>query len=80
MNLTIKIQIPDDLVPVLEHRARCAGLEREDYIGAVVSRELNAAATLDEVLAAFRKQVSATGITDRELDNLFTTARDEVRA
>ncbi len=80
MSLTIKVQIPDDLVPLLEHKARSVGLEREEYVGAVVSRELKAAATLDEALAAFRTQVSATGITDQELDDLFTTARDEARA
>jgi hypothetical protein len=80
MSLTIKVPIPDDLVPVLERKARSAGLEREEYAGAILSRELNAPQTLDEVLAAFREQVSASGITDPELDELFRTARDEAGA
>lgn len=80
MSLTIKVPIPDDLVPVLERKARSAGLEREEYVGAILSRELNAPQTLDEVLAAFRGEVSASGMTGPELDELFRSARDEAGA
>ncbi|MEX2262912.1 MAG: hypothetical protein WD696_13230 [Bryobacteraceae bacterium] len=78
--MTIKVPIPDDLVPVLERKARSAGLEREEYVGAILSRELNAPQTLNEVLAAFREQVAASGIADRDLDELFRAARDEADA
>jgi hypothetical protein len=77
MSLTIKVPIPDDLIPVLERKARSAGLGREEYVGILVSRDLKAPQTLDEVLAVFREQVSASGITDHELDELFKAARDE---
>ena len=59
---------------------RSAGLDREEYAGAILSQELNARQTLDEVLAAFREEVSASGISDAELDELFRTARDEAGA
>lgn len=75
--MTINVPIPDDLVPLLEQKARNAGLKREEYIGAILSRELNAPQTLSDVLAGFRSQVAASGIADRELDELFRTARDE---
>lgn len=77
MSLTIKVPIPDDLIPVLERKARSVGLGREEYVGILVSRELKSPQTLDEVLAAFREQVSASGITDHELNELFNAARDE---
>lgn len=77
MSLTIKFPIPDELIPVLERKARTAGLDREEYVGIIVSRELKAPQTLDDVLAGFREQVSASGITDRELDDLFSAVRDQ---
>jgi hypothetical protein len=80
MSVTIKVPIPDDLVPVLERKARNAGLDREEYVGAILSRELNAPQTLNEVLSTFREQVAASDLSDRDLDELFRTARDEAGA
>lgn len=80
MSVTIKVPIPEDLVPVLERKARSAGLKREEYVGAILSRELNAPQTLGELLAAFREQVAASDIADQDLDELFRTARDEAGA
>lgn len=77
MSLTIKVPIPDDLIPVLERKARSVGLGREEYVTTLVSRDLEAPQTLDEVLAAFREQVSTSGVTDPELDEMFKAARDQ---
>jgi hypothetical protein len=78
MSVTIQVPIPDDLIPILERKACEAGLNREEYIRVVVSRELSSIKGLDEVLGTFREQVSASGISDDELSALFTTAREEV--
>ena len=80
MSVTIEVPIPDDLIPVLERKARSAGLKREEYVSAMLSRELTAPQSLDEVLAEFREQVAASGISDSELTELFTVARDEAHA
>ena len=78
MSVTIQVPISDDLIPILERKAREAGLNREEYIRVVVCRELSGIKGLDEVLGTFREQVSASGISDDELSALFTTAREEV--
>jgi hypothetical protein len=80
MSVTIQVPIPDDLIPVLERKARNAGLKREEYVSAMLSRELTAPQSLDEVLSEFREHVAASGISDTELTELFAVERDEPHA
>jgi hypothetical protein len=54
MGVTIEIPIPDELVPTLDRKTREAGLNRGEYVKAVISRHLSGPRTLDEVLAPFR--------------------------
>lgn len=75
MSMTIEVSIPDDMIPRLEQKARSAGLDGEQYVRALVSRELAGPRTFDEILAGFREEVAASGISDSELDQLFDTAR-----
>lgn len=75
MNMTVQVPIPDDLIPRLEEKARSAGLDREQYVRALVSRDLAGPRTFDEILGGFREEVSASGISDPELDQLFDSAR-----
>ena len=77
MSMTIEVPIPDDLIPRLEQKARSAGLDREQYVRALVSRDLAGPRTFDEILGGFRKEVSASGTTDPELDQLFESARQD---
>lgn len=75
--MTIQVRIPDDLALRLEQKARVAGLDREEYIRSLVSRDLSGPASLDEILRPFRAEVAASGLSDAELDGLFTAARAE---
>ena len=77
MSMTVQVPIPDDLIPRLEQKARIAGLDREQYVRALVSRDLAGPRTLDEILGGFREEVSASGISDPELDQLFESARQD---
>lgn len=77
MTHTIEIPIPDDLLHQIDLQAQRAGVDRGEYIRAVLSRGLNP--SLSDVLAPFRADVAASGITDEELERLFSSARDEVR-
>jgi len=74
---TIEIPIPDELLALIDQRARGAGVEREEYIRSVLSRDVKAGASLTEVLAPFRADVAASGISDEELETLFARARDD---
>ncbi|MBK9167351.1 MAG: hypothetical protein IPM24_07775 [Bryobacterales bacterium] len=80
MSVTIEVPIPDDLIPLLEQKARSAGLPRDEYIRVLISRELRGPRPLDEVLNEFRQEVTASGLSDAELTELFGNARDDARA
>lgn len=75
--MTIQVSIPEDMLPQLEQKARSVGLDREQYIRALVSRDLGGPRTFDEILSGFRHEVSASGISDDELDQLFEAARQD---
>ena len=77
MSMTVEVPIPDHLIPRLEQRARSAGLDREQYVRALVSRELAGPRTFDEILGGFREEVAVSGISDSELDQLFESARQD---
>lgn len=78
------LQIP--LPPDVEARLREQAKARGEDISAVAARLLEDAlnraamnsATVDEVLAPFRRQVEESGITDDELERLGEELRDEV--
>jgi hypothetical protein len=77
MTRTIELPIPDELLRLVDERARAVGLRREAYIRSVLSREVNAELSLGGILASFRDQVAANGVSDDELDNIFSQAREE---
>jgi len=77
VSVTIEVAIPDDLVPLLEQKARRAGLGYAEYVRAIVSRDLSGPRSLDEILKDVRNEVTASGISDGELTELFESARGE---
>ena len=77
MSVTIEVRIPDDLIPLLERKARGAGLDREQYVRSLVSLDLTGPRRLDEVLSGFRDQVAASGMSDADLADLFRSARED---
>ncbi|MBL8239805.1 MAG: hypothetical protein JNM66_20435 [Bryobacterales bacterium] len=80
MSVTIEDQLPDDLIPILDQRAHGAGLDREQYVRSIVSRDLTGPRLLDDILGAFRREVSESGQSDQELLDLVTAARNDVEA
>jgi hypothetical protein len=74
---TIEVLIADDLLKLVDEKARGSGLKREDYIRAVLSREVTGVPSLSEILTPFREQVEASGATDEDLARLFSAAREE---
>jgi len=77
MTRTIEIPLPEELLQLVDGKAHNAGLDRDTYIRAVLSREVAGEPSINEILSSFRTQVAESGITDRELDQLFSEAREE---
>ena len=77
MPRTIEIPVSDDLLRLLDEKAQRSGLKREDYVSALLSKDLAGPPTLGQILKPFREQVAASGVTDEELGQLFTEARGD---
>ncbi|MGA2132000.1 MAG: hypothetical protein ABSH50_06900 [Bryobacteraceae bacterium] len=71
MTRTIEIPIPEDLLRLVDEKARRTGLMRDAYIRAVLSKEVTAEPSISEILAPFRDQVEGSGISEEDLDHLF---------
>ena len=75
--MTLTINLPKDVGAALENKAKLSGRDATEFVEDLVMKEVNSP-SLDEILAPFRRQVEESGITDEELDELFTKARKEV--
>jgi hypothetical protein len=83
--MTITIDLPPDVEESAKTQAAKDGLPLEDYVTALVQEatqrrdriDLLAEKPFDEILAPFRRDVEDSGMSDEELDDLFTGARQE---
>jgi hypothetical protein len=83
--MTITIDLPPDVEESVKTQAAKEGLPLEDYVTSLVQEgtkrrdriDLLAEKPFDEILAPFRRNVEDIGISDEELDGLFTGARKE---
>lgn len=81
--MTITIDLPPDVEESIKTHAAKDGLPLEDYVTALVQEatkrrdriDLLAEKPFDEILAPFRRNVEDSGMSDEELDDLFTDAR-----
>jgi hypothetical protein len=69
--------VSEEQICQLDARARQAGVEPEEFVRRLISRELERP-TIDEILAPIRQGFAESGLTDEELTALFEEARDEV--
>ncbi len=68
--------LPIEKMHALIEKARAAGTTPEEYARRLIEQGLAPTElTFDEILAPFRRQVKESGLTDSELDALFTEAR-----
>jgi hypothetical protein len=87
--MTITISLPPETEEKLLKRAAESGVAADALARALLEQALNGGhavasgqpgATLDKVLAPFRKEVEDSGMTDEEVKEFFTEMRDEVRS
>ena len=83
--MTITIDLPPDVEASVKTQAAKEGLPLEDYVTSLVEEgtkrrdriDLLAERPFDEILAPLRRNVEDSGVSDEELDALFTGARKE---
>jgi hypothetical protein len=86
--MTITIDLTPDVEASVKTQAAREGLPLEDYVMSLIQEgikrcdrtDLLAEKSFDEILTLFRRNVEDSGMTDEELDDLFTGAREVSRA
>lgn len=76
--MTITIQLPPEIERLVTARAAERGQDVKVVVSELIERGIRTDRSLDEILAPFRAQVDASGLTGAELDSLFEEARKEV--
>jgi hypothetical protein len=76
--MTVTIELEPEVESLLEERAKADGCDVKGYVKKLIEKDVNRKRTFDEILAPFRQAVEKRGISDDELDSLFTEARKEV--
>jgi len=77
MTQTIEIPLPEELLRLVDEKAQSAGLQRDAYIRAVLSKDVTGEPSMSDILSSFRADVASSGISDKELDRLFVEARED---
>jgi hypothetical protein len=83
--VTITINLPREVEESIKSQAAKNGLPLEDYVESLVEEgtkrrdriDALAEKPFDEILAPFRRNVEASGMSDQELEVLFSKARKE---
>lgn len=76
--MELTINVPDETKSDLERRARARGYtDVSKYIERLISTDLLAAKSFDEILAPIRQMFQESGVSDGELESLFEEAREE---
>ena len=76
--MTLTLTLTPEIERKLLERATQTGREVTVVAQELIERGLATSPTIDEILAPFRREVAASGLSDEELDTLFQEAREEV--
>lgn len=76
--MTVLLELEPEIESRLARKAKARGFDVSRYVKTLIEKDVNGQRTIDEILAPFRKAVEKSGISDDELDGLFTQSRKEV--
>jgi hypothetical protein len=76
--MTVTLDLEPEVESQLEKRAKAEGCDVQDYLKKLIQKDVDRKRTFDEILAPFRQAVENSGISEDELDSLFTEARKDV--
>lgn len=78
MSVVLHIPVAEELLPLIDRRARAKGLQREEYLRDVIAHDLVHVDDMDSALAAVRAEFEASGMTEEDLADLVDAARTEI--
>ena len=79
-DMNISLELNTETVEKIARAASCVGQDipsfLQNYLNQSFGSESISRRSLDEILAPFRAEIDQSGLTDSQLDVLFTQARD----
>ena len=76
--LTLTIQVRENTKTILEEKAKSNGKDFVGYVEELLEKDAKQPKTLDEILAPFRQEVEASGISDEEFDDFIEEIREDI--
>ncbi len=76
--MSVVLELEPEVEDALKKKATLSGFPMDSYIKNLIERDISPRPTLDEILAPFRREVEASGLTDDDLDALVEEAREEI--
>jgi hypothetical protein len=77
--MELRITVPDEARSALEQRARERGCsDVGKYVEQLITTDLLAAKSFDEILAPIRKTFQKSGMSEDDMESLFEETREEV--
>ena len=77
--MSVLVELEPEAESLLRQRADANGCDLPGYVKRLIDKDIRRQKTLDEILAPFRDAVTASGMSDDELDALFTQTPREQR-
>ncbi|MCD9187791.1 MAG: hypothetical protein LUM44_15325 [Pyrinomonadaceae bacterium] len=74
------IELNPEIEDRLKHRASAKGFEVGEYVKKLIEEDSEKLRSIDEIFAPFRENVEKSGVSENELNDIFTQARKEVFA
>lgn len=75
--MTLTIELKPEIETLLVQKAKASDCAVIDYVEDLIEKDVKRHKTFDEIFAPLRKEVAESGISEDELDELFTQARRE---
>lgn len=83
-DMNVSLELSPETVEKITRAASCAGQDLPSFLQSYLSQSFASASiprrSLDEILAPFRTQIDQSGLSDSQLDGLFTQARGDAFA
>ena len=76
--MSITIDLPPETEKKLQAKAARFGEDVPHYISRLIEKDIDAARKLDEILAPVRKGFADSAMSDKELEQMFEEACEEV--
>jgi hypothetical protein len=76
--MVLTIELPPELEETVRRRAEQSGQDVKEFVIRAVQEKIAKSRTFDEICEPFAQAVRDSGVSDKEFDDFFEEAREEI--